>query len=231
MGDNMAMKRRRYYLIYPSKQAIPFKDDRILQIMLFIYLAVFAILAVKPADYYQWWYLNLPSAAIISVIFVVNRRMRLSNLSYAAALIFMILCTVGAHYTYALCPVGEWMKGAFGFTRNNYDRVVSLAFGLLMSTPVMEIMFHRFRLKYIEACIITIFIILAFFSLSSLFQMFSAAVSVSRSQIILNEVQGYIWEMQKDTAMGFLGVCLNMGNCIIIKIKRNQRIHMVKLSK
>ena len=227
----MAMKRKRYSLIYASKQAIPFKKDRTLQFMLVIYLVVFVILAFNPTDYFQWWYLNLPSAAIIGILFVFNRKMRLSNLSFAAVLLFMLLCTVGAHYTYALCPVGEWMKGTFGFTRNNYDRVVSLAFGLLLSTPVMEIMFHRFRLRYIEACLVTVFVILAFFALSSLFEMLSAVISSSQRQIILNGTQGDIWDMQKDTAMGFLGACLNMGNCIFLKIKRNQRIHMVKLSK
>lgn len=227
----MAMKRKRYPLIYASKQAIPFKKDRTLQFMLVIYLAVFVILAFNPADYFQWWYLNLPSAVIIGVLFTFNRKMRLSNLSYAAVLLFMLLCTVGAHYTYALCPIGEWMKVTLGFTRNNYDRVICLAFGLLLSTPVMEIMFHRFRLRYIEACLVTVFVILAFFALSSLFEMLSAAISSYQRQIILNSTQGDIWDMQKDTAMGFLGTCLNMGNCIILKIKRNQKIHMVKLSK
>lgn len=227
----MAMKRKRYSLIYASKQAIPFKKDRTLQFMLVIYLAVFVILAFNPVDYFQWLYLNLPSVVIISVLFVFNRKMRLSNLSYAAVLLFMLLSTVGAHYTYALCPVGEWMKGTFGFTRNNYDRVVCLAFGLLLSTPIMEIMFHRFRLRYIEACLVTVFVILGFFALNLLTEMLSAVISSYQSQIILNGTQGDIWDMQMDTAMGFLGACLNMGHCIILKIKRNQRIHMVKLSK
>ena len=36
---------------------------------------------------------------------------------------------VGGKYTYAEVPSGYWMKDAFGFTRNHYDRIGHFAQG------------------------------------------------------------------------------------------------------
>lgn len=30
---------------------------------------------------------------------------------------------IGAHYSYAEVPIGYWMKGAFGFALNHFDRI------------------------------------------------------------------------------------------------------------
>lgn len=227
----MAVKKRKYSLIYVSKQAVPFKKDRPLQFMLTLYIVVFVFFALKPVDYLEWWFLSLPSAIMIACMMMFYRKGRLTNLSYLSVLVFLILNTLGAHYTYALCPVGEWMKGTFGFIRNNYDRLVYLVFGLLISIPVMEILYRRFRLKYIEACFLAVFIIVALCALNSLTGMLIAAVSRSQQLFILTQAQGDIWDSQRDTAMGLLGAALNMGYCIFVKIRRNQRIHMVKVSK
>ncbi|OPX45426.1 inner membrane protein YjdF [Ruminiclostridium hungatei] len=228
---SMKLKRRKYSLIYASRQAVPFKKDRPLQLMLMVYIIVFAVLALNPVDFRQWWYLNSISLLVVAAAAAFYKTSRLTNLSYAGIMLFLILHTLGAHYTYALCPVGEWMKGALGFSRNNYDRLVCLAFGFLISAPVMEILYHRFRLRYIEACLISVFIIVAICALNSLAEMLWAAISSSQQLFILSQAQGDIWDSQRDTAMGLLGACFNMGNGIFIKIRKNQKIHMVRVSK
>ncbi len=227
----MAVKRKKYSLIYASKHAVPFRKDRPLQIMLIIYLVAFTYLAVGPVDYVQWWYMNIASALIILVVGMFYLHSRLTNMAYASVLLFLLIHTVGAHYTYSQCPVGEWLKGFLGSGRNNYDRLVFLAFGLLISTPIMEILYHRFRLRYTEACLISVLIIVAFCALNSLTDMLVASFSSTRAIFALKEAQGDIWTSQRDIAMSLLGAALNMGNCILIKIKRNQKIHMVKVTK
>lgn len=222
---------RKYSLIFVSKQMVPFKKDRPLQLMLSVYIVLFVFLAFNPVDYYEWWCLSIPSAIIIASLAAFYRQGRLTNLSYFCVLFFLILHALGAHYTYALCPVGEWMKGLFGFARNNYDRLVCMAFGLLISLPVMETLYHRFRLRYIEACLISVFFIVAFCALYSVAEMLFCAVSRSLQMLILSEIQGDMWYAQRDTAISLLGAVLNMGTLILLKIRRNQRIHMIKLSK
>ena len=62
--------------------------------------------------------------------------------------VFLVLHTIGAHYTYARVPydsavkvsTGVGLSEFFGWTRNHYDRVVHLAYGLLIAYPAYELL-------------------------------------------------------------------------------------------
>ena len=51
---------------------------------------------------------------------------------------FLILHTIGAHYTYSRVPFGAWLARELGSGRNDYDRLVHFAFGLLATYPLFE---------------------------------------------------------------------------------------------
>jgi putative membrane protein len=40
------------------------------------------------------------------------RRFRWSDSSYVQATLLLILHAIGAHYTYSVAPIGEWMRDA-----------------------------------------------------------------------------------------------------------------------
>ncbi len=223
----MSVKKRKYSLIFTSRHTLPFRKDRPLQFMIAIYAAVFIVLSLRPVDVFEWWYENIASAVLIAISVILYRKGRLTNLSYACILVLLILHSVGAHYTYSLCPVGEWMKVLFGFDRNNYDRFVGFAFGLLISTPVLEVLYRRLRLRYIEACIIAVTVIMAICALNSIFEMCTGFLFGSRQAQVFTGAQGDIWDSQKGITAGLLGSVLNMGTCIFMKLKKNRRIHMV----
>ncbi len=224
----MSIKKKKYSLVYSSKYTIPFKKDRPLQFMLTIYLIIFFVLSLKPVNYSEWWCENIASAVLIAIIACFYSKSRLTNLSYVCVLIFLILHSIGAHYTYSLCPVGEWMKSWFGFSRNNYDRLVAFAFGLFLSMPVMEVLYRRFRLRYIEACILSVFVIVALCAVNSLAEMYISQFIRLQPVNILSSAASEMWDSQKDIGMGLLGALINMGNCIVAKIRKNQKIHMVR---
>ena len=60
---------------------------------------------------------------------------------------FLCLHTLGAHHTYSEVPYDAWfeqltgrsLNGLVGWERNNFDRVVHLAYGLLLAYPVREV--------------------------------------------------------------------------------------------
>ena len=60
---------------------------------------------------------------------------------------FLCLHTVGAHYTYSEVPYDAWFErltgrtfnGLVGWERNNFDRVVHFAYGLLLAYPIREV--------------------------------------------------------------------------------------------
>lgn len=110
-------------------------------------LALFGVvwlaLAVAPRDRPTWLLENLPTLVALPVLFIVYRHGWLSHRSYAQISGFLVLHTIGSHYTYAQVPLGFWVKDVFGLSRNHYDRFVHFSFGLLMFLPNYELAFRE----------------------------------------------------------------------------------------
>ena len=75
----------------------------------------------------------------------IYRARPLSGVSSILLAAFMMLHTVGSHYTYSLVPAGDWLKPIFGFERNHYDRVIHFGFGFLLVYPVREMLLRKDR--------------------------------------------------------------------------------------
>lgn len=53
-------------------------------------------------------------------------------------LTFLLMATLGSHYSYERSPIGAWLAARLGGVRNPYDRLVHLCVGLLVYYPVYE---------------------------------------------------------------------------------------------
>lgn len=102
-------------------------------------------LAIAPRFRADWLLENYPTFVAVPAALVGYRRFRFSDRAYVQGTIFLVLHTIGSHYTYAEVPLGDAVRDAFGLARNHYDRVVHLAFGLLMLRPVRELGFRGGR--------------------------------------------------------------------------------------
>lgn len=109
----MSIKKSKYMLNYVAKEDIAFKKDRVAHILLMIYGITFGILALKPASRFQWMYGNLVSVFSLLVLALLYKKSRLSNKSYISVLVMLLLNTIGSHYTYTLCPIGNWLTSVF----------------------------------------------------------------------------------------------------------------------
>ncbi len=225
----MSTKKKKISLVYASKGVISFKNDIPLHLMIVIYIAAFIFLAIRPVNQFEWWFENLASIIVVALLAGTYRKNRLTNLSYASILILLVLHTLGAHYTYSICPIGDWMKVFFGFKRNNFDRLVSFTFGLLSSLPMMEIIYRKFRLRYIQACMLSSVFILALFAFYELARMYSLMVLSSQQATIFLGLQGDVWDCQNDMALGLLGSVITMGGCILYRLSKKHKIHIVKI--
>jgi putative membrane protein len=115
-------------------------------------LAVFSLfwlaLAVRPHDRVVWLTENALTVTAVAALTATYASWPVSNLSYSLVGAFLVLHTVGAHYTYARVPydavakvrAGVELSKLFGWTRNHYDRVVHLAYGLLIAYPAYELL-------------------------------------------------------------------------------------------
>ncbi len=110
-----------------------------------IFLSIFGIFwafwAFDLRDRYMWFIENVLMIIFLTTVVLAYKKFRFSNFSYFLFMIFLMLQTVGAHYTYEFVPF-DWFKDFFNFERNNYDRIVHFSYGFLLAIPIREWYLH-----------------------------------------------------------------------------------------
>lgn len=111
-----------------------------------VFLACWLLLALHPHDRADWLLENALTGVVAGLLLASRRRFPLSAPAWTLLLLFGLLHTLGAHYTYSLVPYEAWGQQAFGLSingllgweRNNFDRIVHFLWGYLLFLPVQE---------------------------------------------------------------------------------------------
>lgn len=99
------------------------------------YLILWIYLAFEPLDRFDWVLDNLLVFLLGPPFLYSVRRFRFSDASYILIIVYLMLCAIGAHWSYSFVPAGDWLKESFGLGRNHYDRIVHFSFGLAARLP------------------------------------------------------------------------------------------------
>src|SRR5471030_2489791 len=91
---------------------------------------------------------NIPTLFIAGGMALLLRRWPLPTSAVACLAAFLLLHTLGGRYAYSYVPYDEWMRALglpplsrlFGLHRNDYDRLVHVAFGLLLIHPLSALL-------------------------------------------------------------------------------------------
>ena len=100
-----------------------------------------------PADRFTWFLEALPVLIGIPLLVATYRAFPLTMLVYRLVAVHAAILLIGAHYTYAQVPIGQWMQEAFGFTRNHFDRIGHFAQGFVPAILAREILLRRSPLR------------------------------------------------------------------------------------
>jgi putative membrane protein len=174
-----------------------------------VFLVVWGICAIDPVYRADWFLESMLSFVAVPVAVVTYRWFRFSDRSYVLMTIFMVLHTIGSHYTYSEVPIGFWAKDALGLSRNHYDRVVHFSFGLLMLRPMRELGFRNarglgaFAIFYFSAAGVGLWSLLY-----EILEWGVAAVADPTAGTAYLGTQGDQWDAQKDTGLAILGALL-----------------------
>lgn len=104
------------------------------------------LLTINPHNRFDWLLENAPLIVCVVALVATYRALRLSRISYTLIALFLLLHSIGAHYTYSLVPWANWAQAlglpvaAGNAERNHLDRVVHLLYGLLLTYPLREIL-------------------------------------------------------------------------------------------
>lgn len=190
---------------------MPVRNNRNIYLLtlLGIFSVLWIVLAIKPLYRMDWLLENILVFLGIPLLFLIHKRVPLSNLSYTLIFIFFVCHIYGAHYTYAEAPFGRVIGKWFGLERNHYDRLVHFLWGFLLTLPLFEIMRKKVSRKtgidFLLACSIS-------FAVGAAYELMewgvAAIVAPDAGKAFLG-AQGDEWDAHKDLSVHLLGALVS----------------------
>lgn len=175
---------------------------------LFVFAATWIALAIAPRYREDWLLENLPIFVVVPALVATRGRFRFSDRAYVQGTIFLVLHTIGSHWTYSEVPLGAWLARVFDLGRNHYDRIVHFLAGLLLVRPVRELAFRGREPGPIATLLLPVCAIGAGSALYEVVEwLIARAVDPAAGTAFLG-TQGDEWDAQKDMALAGLGAIL-----------------------
>ena len=159
-----------------------------------------------PAGRVSWMLEVGPGLAMVAVLMAIYRRLTLSHFVYICVFLHIRILIYGGYYTYALTPLGNWAKEAFGFARNHYDRVGHVALGVFPCFLAREVLLRCTPLKrggwlFFLVCSV----VLAFAAFWELLEWWTALLAAPDVGVAFLGSQGDVWDAQWDMLLALLG--------------------------
>ena len=197
------------------------KQDKYPKTLLTIFLIFWLILAISPSNREIWFTENILTFLFIPLLIYTYKKFRLTNLSYTFIFIFMILHTIGSHYSYAEVPLFNKVQDSFNLSRNHYDRIVHFLFGFIFFAPIYEVLTRKLKLSKSYSLL---FAFLLVTSLKGIYEVLEYLYYVFRESKVFSDAflgsQGDIWDAQKDMLLGIIGSLIAL---VIIKLNCKEK--------
>ena len=173
--------------------------------LLLIVLAVLLWSVVAPHDYVIWVMEALPVMLAIPLLTATRVRFPLTRLAYYLIAVHGIILLVGAHYTYAKVPAGNWVAELLDIQRNHYDRFAHVVQGFVPAIIAREILI---RFEVVQRGAWLFFLVICFcLGFSALYEIieWQSAVWGGDSSMEFLGTQGDIWDAQWDMLLALSG--------------------------
>ncbi len=185
------------------------KQPLILLALLIIILALTGY--NPPAGRLNWFLEVIPGIVAVLVLIVSYTRFPFPNFIYYLVFAQMMILNYGGYYTYALAPLGNWMKVTFHLTRNHYDRIGHFALGFVPAFVVREIMIRKVNIKrgaWLFFIVVSIMLAIgAFWELTEWWTTLVVAPGIGQAYL---GTQGDVWDAQWDMLWVLIGGVIAM---------------------
>jgi putative membrane protein len=177
-----------------------------------VLLMVFAGTLVTTREGALNWLLEVgPGLVGLVALAVSYRRFPMTRLVNVGVFVHVLILCYGGFYTYAKAPLGEWAKEAFGWQRNNYDKVGHFAFGFFPVLTLREVLLRVTRLErggWLTFLLVSV--ILGFAAGYELFEWAAALVLDPAGGDAFLGTQGYVWDAQSDMLYAGVGAVVGL---------------------
>ncbi|BCS87591.1 DUF2238 domain-containing protein [Pseudodesulfovibrio sediminis] len=185
------------------------------------YAIFWAILAVNPVMRDVWWAENIPLMGVFALLVVTYKNFRFSNLAYALMSIWLILHTIGGHYTFANVPF-DFFTDLFGFERNHFDRLGHYSIGFY-AFPIAEYLTRKNLARPVIVYLFGLFAIMALAAGYEIIEWWYAVLAGGEAGIEFLGSQGDIWDAQTDMLADTLGAVTTLILFYFFGIKPNEQ--------
>lgn len=202
---------------------IPLRQNGVLLTSLGLYILIWGALAWEPYNRFDWFLENLLIFAAAIVLGFSYKKFAFSNLSYLLLFLFLMLHTIGAHYSYNTNPLDAWLKTTFHFPRDEFDRIVHFSFGLLLAYPMREWAMRVLHWSRRASCFLIPLFILGCGAFYELIEMWVASIVAPEIGVMFLGTQGDPWDTQHDMAVALYGAIVAMGTTALIAVLARAR--------
>jgi len=175
-------------------------------------------LAIRPHDRVVWLTENALTIATVVALVATYPSWPVSDLSYSLIAAFLVMHTIGGHYTYVRVPYDAISRALFGFElgerlgwrRNHYDRLVHLCYGLLIAYPAYEMVERYAQPAGAWSCVLAPALIMATSMAFEVIEWWAAKLLGDGASADYIGTQGDEWDTQKDMALAAGGAIVTM---------------------
>ncbi len=180
-------------------------------LVLLAYGVFWAWMAIAPENRFDWLLENLLIFLCVGVLIGTYRLFPLSHGSYVGLALFLALHTYGAHGSYGATPIDPLLQLLFGGGRLPYDRLVHLAYGVLLAGPIREALMRLAGLRGFAADALAVAVVLATGAFYELIEMWVAGLVAPEMGTMFLGAQGDPWDAQHDMKLELFGAVAVLG--------------------
>lgn len=184
-------------------------EDRNALGLLIAFVAIWIVLAIAPVDRTVWALEHVVTVAAVAVLVLTRSRVRFSDRALALLALFLVLHSIGAHYTYACVPIEHWLPGAWStLARNPYDRFVHFAYGLLVTPAVVELLAARAPPHGVWRWLLPVLFVGGTAAIYEVLEALALELVDAPAAACFLATQGDVWDPQWDLALAMIGALL-----------------------
>ena len=196
---------------------------------LLLLLFAVALASIHPLEMEAYLLHQIGTVLMLIVLITCLYKMGLNLISFWLYIGFLLIHIVGAHYLYSYVPYSDWTESLLGFnldqtmgwSRNMYDRLVHLAYGLFL----YPFFYRIFQVWLPQLKTSTLFLLVVQFVMAtSLFYEWIEwliAIGLSPEEAEnYNGQQGDIWDAHKDMLLATLGAMIT-GGLLYFNLKKS----------
>lgn len=151
-----------------------------------------------------------------ALLWYCSKRLQMSDRDFLMVALFLSVHSIAARWLYSYVPYDAWVKSlfdisinqTFGWTRNQFDRLVHFLFGLCFTPGIVSYGLRKYRLTPRRAWYVAISAVM----IASLwYEWFELAIAMTLSPEdaeSYNGQQGDMWDAHKDMLVATIGSLL-----------------------